>query len=718
MDMAGQIAAIHRSQAVIEFNMDGTIITANDNFLNAVGYTLEEIQGQHHRMFVKPEYAQSAEYATFWQRLSQGEFFSGEFKRVGKNAKEIWIHASYNPILDQDGKPFKVVKYASDVTEQKRAAAEAAAQGAAIDNAGVSIMMVDRDLRITYANKSTMDLLKKHESTFREAFPGFDPNGLIGACIDDFHKNPSYQRGILSDPRNLPHIADIKIANLVFELNISAIINAEGEYIGNCLEWKDVTVARKAQSQAASLHSMIEGATSMFMTCDKDLVITYCNPAVVRMLQKYESEIRKKLPSFDANKLVGTCIDNFHANPGHQRRVLADVKNLPVSSELKLGPLTFGVTATALLDENGEYIGNGVEWTDFNARESYRTEVNKVIDATGAGDLTIRGDLDKLDETYRPMMQGINEIVDAFETALANVKNPVTEVASASGQIGEGAQKLAEGASTQASSIEEISASLEQMTSMTQQNADNAGEARNLANGAQTSASNGNQTMVRMAEAINAIKTSSDETSKIVKTIDEIAFQTNLLALNAAVEAARAGDAGKGFAVVAEEVRSLAQRSAEAAKNTAELIEGAVKNAENGVNISTEVSGILDEIVEGSTKVSELINEIAAASKEQADGIKQVTEAVDQMNRVTQENAANSEESAAASGQLTQQVNALNNLINSFRLREQAASGSAGFDTAPPQTPAPRQQRAPVTAGASGRPQQAIPLDADELADF
>jgi ABC-type transporter Mla subunit MlaD len=180
--------------------------------------------------------------------------------------------------------------------------------------------------------------------------------------------------------------------------------------------------------------------------------------------------------------------------------------------------------------------------------------------------------------------------------------------------------------------------------------------------------------MKRMTETIGKIKSSSDETAKIVGTIDEIAFQTNLLALNAAVEAARAGEAGKGFAVVAEEVRNLAQRSAEAARNTADLIEGAVRNADGGVKVTEEVSSVLDEISEGSRKVSDLVNEIAAASGEQAQGIEQVNLAVSQLDKVTQQNAANAEESASAAEELSSQAEEMRSLVGQFVLSQMSGA--------------------------------------------
>jgi methyl-accepting chemotaxis protein len=201
------------------------------------------------------------------------------------------------------------------------------------------------------------------------------------------------------------------------------------------------------------------------------------------------------------------------------------------------------------------------------------------------------------------------------------------------------------------------------MSSMTKQNADNAQQANTLATEARKAADTGTESMARMNGAIEEIQKSSDETAKIIKVIDEIAFQTNLLALNAAVEAARAGEAGKGFAVVAEEVRNLAMRSAEAAKNTANMIEESVKNSKNGVDIANEVAKVLDEIVSGIGKTTDLVSEIAAASQEQAQGIDQVNTAMAQMDKVTQQNAANAEESASASEELSAQAESMNQVV-------------------------------------------------------
>jgi methyl-accepting chemotaxis protein len=238
------------------------------------------------------------------------------------------------------------------------------------------------------------------------------------------------------------------------------------------------------------------------------------------------------------------------------------------------------------------------------------------------------------------------------------------QVTAASGQVSSASQSLAEGSAEQASSLEEISSSLEEMAAMTRQSADHADNARTLSGEARSSAENGNRSMQAMREAMEQIKEASVKTQKIVKSIDEIAFQTNLLALNAAVEAARAGEAGKGFAVVAEEVRNLAQRAGNAARDTADLIEESVQSAARGNEIAGKMAEDLAAIDHGTSKVTSLVAEIAAAAREQSQGIEQVNIAVGQMDKVTQSNASNAEETASAAEEMSSQADTLGDVVD------------------------------------------------------
>lgn len=333
----------------------------------------------------------------------------------------------------------------------------------------------------------------------------------------------------------------------------------------------------------------------------------------------------------------------------------------------------------------------------------------------------------------KPINQVVKGLTDGSE-----------QVVSATLQVSSSSQSLAEGASEQAASIEETSSSLEEMSSMTKQNSDNATQADNLMKEANQIVEQANNSMEELTKSMYDISLASDETSKIIKTIDEIAFQTNLLALNAAVEAARAGEAGAGFAVVADEVRNLAMRSADAAKNTAQMIEGTVKKVREGSELVTKTNKAFQDVSNSSSKVGELVGEIAAASKEQSQGIEQINKAVAEMDKIVQRNAANAEESASASGQMNAQAKQLkqyvrdlvlviggnnaNDIISSRPLSGKSKRVTLRSDqqysyeekTALPQPHINRhvKKQEPERDNKELKPEQLIPFDEDDFKDF
>ena len=368
VDYAGQVAAINKSQAVIEFELDGTIITANENFLKTLGYRLDEIQGKHHSLFVEPSYRDSAEYKQFWRDLGDGKFQAAEYKRIGKGGKEVWIEANYNPIFDAEGKPFKVVKFAVDTTEAVNQRFINTRFASMSENSPINIMFADLDLNIRYMNPASTKTLK----SIQQYLP-VPVEKMIGQNIDVFHKVPSFQRGLLSDAKNLPRKANIQVGPETLDLLVSPIYDDKKNYIGAMVTWSVITEQLKIETEVARIQSMMEQAPVNIMFADKDLVIRYLNPASTKTLKS----IQQYLP-IPAEKMVGQNIDVFHKDPSFQRGLLSDPKNLPRKANIQVGPETLDLLVSPVLDQNNKYLGAMVTWSVITEQLKTATEVARV----------------------------------------------------------------------------------------------------------------------------------------------------------------------------------------------------------------------------------------------------------------------------------------------------------------------------------------------------
>jgi methyl-accepting chemotaxis protein len=463
-DLEATLASIHRSQAVIEFELDGTIITANENFLKTMGYSLGEIQGRHHSLFVSPEYAQSNEYKGFWRQLNSGQFMAGKFQRVGKGGRDVWIQGAYNPLMDAGGRAYKIVKFATEITD--------------------------------------------------------------------------------------------------------------------------------AENQR----------------------------------QKVEAE--RQTAEAEQRAVVSALADSL--------------------SRLAQGDLTAAITASF----SGDY-------------QQIKTDFNQAL------------------ESLRQAMGAIASSTDALR--------------SGSDEIAAASDDLSRRTEQQAASLEETAAALDEITATVKRSAEGAKQANAAASAAKDDAVRSGTVTGDAVSAMSEIEESSGKISQIIGVIDEIAFQTNLLALNAGVEAARAGDAGRGFAVVAQEVRALAQRSAEAAKEIKALIASSSDQVQRGVRLVGDTGKALEGIAVKVNQIDALIAEIAKSAQEQAIGLSEVNTAVNQMDQVTQQNSAMVEEATAAASGLKSEAGELARLVERFRTGEsEHAPGrlelAAPVRHAPAPNPVARQQ--------------------------
>jgi len=471
-----------------------------------------------------------------------------------------------------------------------------------------------------------------------------------------------------------------------------------------------VADARRAAEETLRIKIGLDNVATNVMIADRDLNIIYMNRAIQHMFGEAQSDIVKDLPSFDSVRLIGTNIDVFHRHPEHQRKLLTELRGSHRATVF-LGGRTFSLTVTPVFAEGNVRIGTAVEWVDRTAEVATEQEIAALVDAALKGDFSSRIRLDNKSGFFLQLAEGMNNLLGVVAKGLNDVGRVLNSVARgdltttitadyqgvfaelkrdtnatvhhlcevveriqaavaavnlASSEIASGNADLSSRTESQAGSLEETAASMEEINATVRQNAENAHNAQRLADESNSISREGGELVQQVVETIGSIQASSKKIAEIIGVIDSIAFQTNILALNAAVEAARAGEQGRGFAVVAAEVRSLAQRSAQAAKEINTLIGDSVTRVDKGVVLVKQAGSTISDMVEHINKLSGLVAEIAGASREQAQGIDQVTTAVGQMEGVTQQNAALVEEAAAAAESLFDQAKLLHAAVSEF----------------------------------------------------
>lgn len=584
---AAEAASIRRWQAVIEFDLDGRILEANDIFLKTVGYDRDEVIGQHHAMFVPAEERDTEAYRGFWRDLKQGKAFQAEFARVAKDGRRLWLQATYTPICGRDGRhPFKIIKYATDISAMKDITSNAEGQLAAISHA--------------------------------QAVIEFDLAGTILTANQNFLSAIGYS---LDEIKGRHHSIFVDAAERGSE--------AYARF------WQKLGRGEHDENQYQRIGK--NGRKIWIQASYNPIFDMFGKPYKV---VKYATDIT-------ANKMAAA------------------------------------------------------------AMESAVAETRSVILATQAKDLTQRISMGGKAGEIGELCSGINELLESFSSIIHAVSAISTQINAGARRIGTDSKDLAQRTEEQASSLEETAATTEELAASVKQSYERACEAAALGSNANKAANHGGAIVTDAVVAMERIEKAAGDISEIIRVIDDIAFQTNLLALNAAVEAARAGDAGKGFAVVASEVRTLAQRSSEAANDIKKLISNSTQEVESGVKLVRAAGTALSEIVQSSTSVSSALADITSASREQANGIEEVAKVVAHMDEMTQRNSSMAEQSAGVASELQQATDRLEGMVVDFRVAGGTPATGISQDVASAAVAELRQvhaRMAPVAKAVPARP--------------
>jgi methyl-accepting chemotaxis protein len=689
-DAVDRMEALARHRAMLELTPDGIVLWASPPFLRLAGLSLQEVEGRPHASLLADSERGGQAWLRLMETLARGQPAEARLRHRGRGGEEVLLRLDVVPAVDEAGKVTRLVALATEAAAETRHAAALAM----LDTVSAAVMLVDRDFIVTYVNRATRELLERYAAQFRKLWPDFEPERILGMCIDSFHRNPAHQRRMLADPSKLPHRTDISVGELKFALTVNAQRDADGQYVGNVLEWLDVTELRTQQGKLAAIdrsQAVIEFAL--------DGTVLDANANFLSVLGYSLEEVRGRHHAMfvDPAEAASPAYRAFWDKLGRGDYDSAQYRRIAKGGR----EVWIQASYNPVLDQNGRAFRVVKYATDVTERvhagdalKAAVTETGVVVGAARSNDLSQRIPLAGKTGEIAELCAGINGMLDTMSEVVSAIAESCGTISTASREIAMGNTDLSQRTEEQASSLEETSASLEELTGTVRQNADNALQANKLALSASETATRGGMVVSEVVRTMEGIAQSSRKISDIIGVIDEIAFQTNILALNAAVEAARAGEQGRGFAVVAAEVRSLAQRSANAAKEIKALISDSVDKVGEGSKLVGSAGRTMDEIVTSVKRVTDIMAEISAASQEQSGGLDQVNTAVAQMDKITQQNAALVEEAAAAAKSMEEQTEALSRMVSEFTLPGEAAPARA----AAPQRPAPAAKAAAPAA--------------------